>query len=90
MKGFIEVTELSYESSTYKDKFGLIDTKYFTTEYKQSIAVSDIKRVIPKGYRGNDRVSLILDEIRNGENIFITIKETHEEIKEKIKEAQER
>lgn len=25
MKGFIEVTELSYESSTYKDKFGLIE-----------------------------------------------------------------
>lgn len=90
MKGFIEVTEISYESSTYQDKFGLLDTKYFTTEYKQSIAVSDIKRVVPEGYRGKSKVSLILDEISHGENIVITIKESIEEIKQKIKEAQER
>ena len=89
MKGFIEVTELSYERSTYQDKFGLLDTKYYTTEYKQSIAVSDIKRVVPEGFRGNGKVSLILDEIYNGENVVITIKDTYEEIKQKIKEATE-
>ena len=87
MIGFIEVTEISLERVSHRDKFGCENPEIIKQEYTQNIAIRDIKRVVPEGYRGNGKVSLILDEIYNGENIVITIKETYDEIKHKMIEA---
>lgn len=88
MKGFIEVTEISLERVSHRDSLGFENTEILKQEYPQNIVISNIKRVVPEGYRGNNRVSLILDEIYNGENVVIMVKETYEEIKKKIEQAQ--